>query len=131
MIMATEKIKFQTADEYISSFPKNVQDILEEVRAAIKKAVPDAEEVISYQIPAFKFHGWIFYYSAYTNHFSLSCPPPFTIFEEFKKELQPYELSKSTIRFPMEKPVPSGLITKMSKFRAKANMETEKTKKKK
>src|SRR5688572_18217958 len=116
--MAAEKVKFETAQQYIKSFPKDVQKILEEVRAAIRKAVPDAEEVISYNIPAFKLNGWIFYYSVYTKHFSLSCPPPFTVFEKFKKELARYELSKSTIQFPLDEPVPAKLITDMSKFRA-------------
>jgi uncharacterized protein YdhG (YjbR/CyaY superfamily) len=116
-------IKFETPDQYIKHFSKDVQTILLKVRQTIQKAVPEAEEVISYNIPAFKYHGWIMYYSAYTNHFSLSCPPPFTIFTEFKKELAAYEVSKSAIRFPLDKPVPTTLITAMAKFRAKENME--------
>jgi len=127
--MATQK--FQTADEYIGSFPKEVRDILQKVRQAIRKAVPEAEEVISYSIPAFKYHGWIFYYSAYKNHFSLSCPPPFTVFEDFEEELSSYEVSKSAIKFPLDKPVPVQLITRMAKFRAKENLEAETKKKKK
>jgi len=81
-----EKTKFETPDQYISTFPKDVQAILQKIRKTIQKAVPDAEEVISYNIPAFKFHGWVFYYSAYKEHYSLSCPPPFLIFDVFKKE---------------------------------------------
>lgn len=123
--------KFETVDEYISTFPKEVQGILQKVRKTIQKAVPEAEEVISYQIPAFKFHGWIFYYSAYKNHYSLSCPPPFTIFDVFKKELALYEMSKSAIRFPLDKPVPTALISEMSKYRANENLEAETRKKKK
>jgi uncharacterized protein YdhG (YjbR/CyaY superfamily) len=123
-----EREKFETPDDYIESFSKDVQAILKKIRSTIQKSVPDAEEVISYNIPAFKFHGWIFYYSAYTNHFSLSCPPPFTVFDKFAKELEPYELSKSTIRFPLDKPVPVKLITDMAKFRAKQNIEMELTK---
>jgi uncharacterized protein YdhG (YjbR/CyaY superfamily) len=135
--MATQQKKIETPEEYISTFPKDVQELLQKIRKTIQKAVPEAEEVISYQIPAFrvnasdKYHGWIFYYSAYKNHFSLSCPPPFTIFEVFKKELAPYELSKSAIRFPLDKPVPVVLISEMAKFRAKENLETEANKKKK
>lgn len=125
-----EKIKAQTADEYIKSFPKNKQDVLRKIQATLKKAVPDGEEVISYSIPAVKYHGWIFYYSMYTEHFSLSCPPPWTIFEKFKKELESYKLSKSTIQFPLDKPVPVKLIEDMAKFRAKENIELEKKKKK-
>lgn len=127
--MAT--IKFENPDQYIASFPKNVQTVLKKVRSTIQKAVPNAEEVISYNIPAFKYHGWILYYSAYTNHFSLSCPPPFTIFTKFKKELEPYEVSKSAIRFPLDEPVPTALISAIAKFRATENEETEAKKAKK
>jgi uncharacterized protein YdhG (YjbR/CyaY superfamily) len=130
--MAETKAKFETHDQYISTLSKDVQAILQKVRKAIKKAVPEAEEVISYSIPAFKYQGgWVFYYSAYTNHFSLSCPPPFTIFDEFKKELAEYEVSKSAIRFPLDKPVPVALITEMAKFRAKEALENAAKKKKK
>jgi uncharacterized protein YdhG (YjbR/CyaY superfamily) len=124
--MATEKIKFETVEQYIGSFPKDVQKILQSVRKTIQSAVPGAEEMISYQIPAFKLGNWIFYYSAYKNHYSLSCPPPFTVFEKFKKELAPYEVSKSAIKFPLDKPVPVKLISEMAKFRAE---EIEKKKK--
>jgi uncharacterized protein YdhG (YjbR/CyaY superfamily) len=125
-----EKTKFETPDQYISAFPKDVQAILQKIRKAIQKAVPDAEEVISYNIPAFKFHGWIFYYSAYKEHYSLSCPPPFIIFDAFKKELSVYEVTKSAIRFPLDKPVPTTLISEMAKVRAKANVASEGKKKK-
>ncbi|RAW00841.1 iron chaperone [Pseudochryseolinea flava] len=117
--------KFETPEEYIKSFAKPVQDVLKKVRGAVKKAVPDAEEVISYNVPAFKTTGWILYYSAYTNHFSISCPPPFTIFDVFKEELSAYKTSKSAIQFPLDEPVPVKLITDIAKFRAKENLETE------
>lgn len=119
--------KFETVDEYIKSFAKPIQEILKQVRATVKKAVPEAEEVISYNIPAFKLNGWIVYYSAYTNHFSLSCPPPFTIFEVFKKELAPYKQSKSAIQFPLDEPVPTKLIADIAKYRAKENAENQKS----
>ncbi|MBO9682060.1 MAG: DUF1801 domain-containing protein [Flavisolibacter sp.] len=119
--MATAKVKFETVEQYISSFPQNVQQVLKEVRTCIRKAVPEAEEVISYQMPAFRFNGWIFYYSAYTNHYSLSCPPPFTVFEKFKTELKPYEVSKSAIKFPLDQPVPKNLIMEMARFRMQEN----------
>lgn len=128
--MATTKTRFETAEQYIASFPEDVQKILQTVRKAIHTAVPGAEEVISYQIPAFNYHGWVMYYSAYKNHFSLSCPPPFTVFDAFKKELAPYEQSKSAIRFPLNEPVPVELIGRMAKFRAEENLEMEKKKKK-
>lgn len=124
--MAT-KTKFETVDQYIGSFPREVQKILREVRKCISKAVPDAEEVISYQMPAFKTDRWIFYYSAFTNHYSLSCPPPFTVFEEFKSELKSYEVSKSAIKFPLDEPVPVDLIVAMAKYRAQ-EMQSKKKK---
>jgi uncharacterized protein YdhG (YjbR/CyaY superfamily) len=124
----TTRARFETVDEYIASFPKDIQKILREIQKTIGKAVPGAEEVISYQVPAFKYKGWIFYYSAYTNHFSLSCPPPFTVFDEFKEELAGYDISKSAIRFPLDEPVPVKLIADMARFRARANEEQEKKK---
>lgn len=120
------KTDFKSAQEYIDTFPENIQKILQTVRRVIKKAVPEAEEVISYQIPAFKFHGWIFYYSAYKEHYSLSCPPPFTVFEEFASDLSQYKRSKSTIRFPLNEPVPEHLIEKMVKYQAEENLKREK-----
>jgi uncharacterized protein YdhG (YjbR/CyaY superfamily) len=120
------KTDFKSIDEYIGTFPEDVQETLERIRATIREAVPEAEEVISYQIPAFKYHGYIFYFSAYANHYALSCPPPWTIFEVFKEELAPYKLSKSTIQFPKSQPVPFELIGKMSKYRANENLERSK-----
>lgn len=114
------KTDFKNADEYIKTFPADKQAVLEHVREAIRKAVPKAEEVISYQIPAFKLDsGWVFYYSMYTNHFSLSCPPPFAPFKEFASELSKYKQSKSAVNFPLSEPVPVKLITQMAKFQAK------------
>ena len=117
------KTDYQSIDEYIAAYDKDEQKVLQKIRQTIHKAVPEAEEVISYQVPAFKYNGWIFYFGAYTNHYSISCPPPFTIFEAFKEELAPYEKSKSTIQFPKNKAFPYDLLTKMSKFRAKQNLE--------
>ncbi|MBL7698033.1 MAG: DUF1801 domain-containing protein [Chitinophagaceae bacterium] len=122
------KTDYKTIDEYIASRDADEQKVLQKIRETIQKVVPDAQEVISYQVPAFKYHGFIFYFSAYTNHYSLSCPPPWTVFDEFKKELSPFEMSKSTIQFPKAKPFPYDLLSKMSKFRAEENIELEKKK---
>jgi uncharacterized protein YdhG (YjbR/CyaY superfamily) len=119
------KTDFKNADEYLATLPKQVQQVLEQVRQTIRAAVPEAEEVISYQIPAFNYHGWVFYYSAYKQHFSLSCPPPFTVFEVFKQELSVYKRSKSTIQFPLDQPVPVKLIGAMAQYRAKENLERD------
>jgi uncharacterized protein YdhG (YjbR/CyaY superfamily) len=127
LILATKtstmaKTNFTTVQQYIESFDKEDQVVLQAMKQAILKAVPDAEETISYQIPAFKSNGWIFYLSAYKNHFSVSCPPPFTVFDEFKKELAGFEKSKSTVQFPKSHAVPYDLLSRMSKFRAEQNL---------
>lgn len=124
------KTDYKSIDDYIAAHDADEQKVLQEMREAIHKAVPDAEEVISYQVPAFKYNGWIFYFGAYTNHYSISCPPPFSVFDAFRKELAPYEKSKSTIQFPKSKPFPYDLLMKMSKYRAKQNDEAMKIKKK-
>lgn len=114
------KTAFQTPDEYIATFPANVQAVLRTVQQAIRKAVPAADEVISYQIPAFRLDGaWVFYYSAQAKHFSLLCPPPFTAQQAFKDDLTRYKQSKSAIQFPLDEPVPAKLIAAMAKHRAK------------
>jgi uncharacterized protein YdhG (YjbR/CyaY superfamily) len=125
----SSKNKFQTVDEYIGTFAKDVQGDLEKIRQTIKKAVPEAEEVISYQLPAFEFHGMLIYFSAYKEHYSLSFPPPFTLFEVFKQELSPYEVSKTTIKILMDKPLPLDLVSEIVKYRAKENLERGKKKK--
>jgi uncharacterized protein YdhG (YjbR/CyaY superfamily) len=122
------KTSFQTVDDYLASLPKATREVLQEVREIIQQAVPGAEEVISYNIPAFKHHGWIFYLSGHSAHFSLACPPPTHVMEEFKKELAPYKQSKSAIQFPLEEPVPAKLIRAMAKHRAKKNVEASKAK---
>ncbi len=115
---------FRNVDEYVETFPKHVQGILETLRRAIRKAVPEAEEVISYNMPAFKFHGRLLYFSAYKNHYSL-----FGAGKAFKKELSRYQGSKGTLRFPLDEPVPVKLISEIAKQRAKENLEREKKKK--
>ncbi len=118
------KTDFKTIDEYITTFPKEVQVTLETVRQTIHKAVPEAEEVISYQIPAFKYHGFILYFSGYANHFSISSPPP--TLDVFKDELANYKVSKSTVQFPYDQPVPKELISKIAKYRAQENLKKAK-----
>jgi len=125
------KTNFQTADEYIATFPEEVQEGLRQIRQAIRSAVPDAEEIISYQIPAFEYYGKLIYYSAYTKHYSLSVPPPFAIFEEFREQLSPYQMSKSAVQLPMDRPLPLELIGEMAKFGAADNRERQQKKKKK
>lgn len=114
------KTDFKTAEAYIASAPDADRAGLEAIRKAIRDAVPEAEETISYQIPAFRTgDGWIFYYSVYVNHFSIACPPPWTEREAFKAELAPYKMSKSAIQFPKSEPLPLELIGEMAAFRAR------------
>ena len=116
-------------DEYIESFPLENQKILKKIRAAIKEAAPEAEEVISYQMPAFKYHGILVYFAGYKNHYGFY--PASSGIKEFQKELSEFKYSKGTIQFPVDKPIPFGLIKRIVKFRAMENLEKSKNKKKK
>jgi uncharacterized protein YdhG (YjbR/CyaY superfamily) len=118
-----------TIDEYIASFPDDVQKKLEQVRNTIRKAAPGAEEKISYGIPAFNLNGqYLVYFAGYKKHIGMY-PVPGGV-KEFEKDFAPYYTSgKGTIQFPLEKPMPVGLITKIVKFRIKKNKEKAKTKK--
>ena len=116
-------------DGYIAGFPKNIQKVLQQVRTIIKKAAPGAEETISYAIPAFTYKGRILiYFAGFKNHISLYPAPREN--EAFKKELSAYKGGKGTVQFPLDKPMPLNLITKIVKFRIKENLERVKTKKK-
>jgi len=117
--MRNPKKQFKTMEEYISTFPKKVQDILEKLRQTISKSAPKAEETISYQIPTFKLNGNLVHFAAYTNHIGFY--PTTSAIEAFKKELSPYEKSKGTIKFPINKPIPFDLVSKIVKFRVKEN----------
>ena len=110
-----------TIDEYIADFPRDVQPLLEKVRAAIRKAAPDAEEAISYQMPTFKQHGNMIHFAGYNNHIGLY--PGSRPIAEFKDELTKYKTSKGTIQLPLDKPIPVGLIGKITKFCVKRNIE--------
>lgn len=117
------KTNFQSVDKYIATFPKNVQIILEEVKQAIKEVIPGAEELISYQIPAFKLNGsYIIYFAGWKNHISLY-PVTDEIKEKFKKDISSYKTSKGTLQFPLDKPMPLALIKKIVKHKLKDNLE--------
>jgi uncharacterized protein YdhG (YjbR/CyaY superfamily) len=104
---------------YIAGFPRPVQTVLKRVRSIIRKAVPDAEEVISYQIPGYKLHGKpVVYFAAFKEHYSLY-PSNARLVAALKKPLAGYEMSKGTIRFPLADGVPEKLIERIAKFRAK------------
>ena len=114
------KKEIQSINEYIATFPKNVQSILQELRQAIREAAPDAKEAISYQMPAFKLNGNLVWFAAYKNHIGFY--PKASAIEAFKEKLSPYETSKGTVKFPINKPIPLDLIKEMVRFRVKENL---------
>jgi uncharacterized protein YdhG (YjbR/CyaY superfamily) len=111
----------KTVDGYIAGFPPDVQEILQKIRMTIRKAAPDAEETISYQIPAFKQNGALVYFAAYQSHVGMY-PITRTVSEKFRKELSPYAAGKSTAKFPLDRPIPYTLISKIVKFRVDEKM---------
>ncbi len=116
------KTDFRSVDEYLATQPAAVRAVLERVRRAIHKALPDAEEGISYQIPAYRLHGGVvLYFAGWKKHVSIYPASP-ELAAAFAKELEPYELSKGTIRFPLAKPVPSELIGRIARFRAQESL---------
>ena len=122
------KTDFKSVDEYIASQPAAVQGILGRVRNAIREALPGAEEVISYQIPAYKLRGGrVLFFAGWKQHYSLY-PVGERLVAAFRDELASYEVSKGTIRFPLSQPVPVKLIGRIAKFRAKEVAEREKAK---
>ncbi|HWN88165.1 MAG TPA: DUF1801 domain-containing protein [Chitinophagaceae bacterium] len=114
--------KMQTSasvDEYIATADPQAKKALRDIRRTIKGAAPKAEEVISYQIPGYKYHGMLVFFAAWKNHISLY-PAPWSA-ESLKKEMSAYEGSKGTIKFPLDKAMPLTLIKKMVKYRMKEN----------
>lgn len=108
-------------DAYIAGFPTDVQTILIEVRATIKKAAPDAEETISYGMPAFKLNGKpLVYFAGFKNHIGFYATPTGQV--QFEKELSGYKQGKGSVQFPLNKPVPFELITKITAFRVAENL---------
>jgi uncharacterized protein YdhG (YjbR/CyaY superfamily) len=116
----------KSVDEYIASQPEAAQDALRRVRGAIRKAVPGAEETISYKMPTYKLRGGlVLYFAGWRRHYSLY-PASAHVVAAFKDGLAPYEVRKGTIRFPLSEPVPVKLIERIAKFRAKEVAEREK-----
>jgi uncharacterized protein YdhG (YjbR/CyaY superfamily) len=116
-VMTTKK--FKTIDQYISVFPPNVQILLETLRNTIKQAAPNAVEVISYNMPAFKLYGRILvYFAAHTKHIGFY-PGNSVTNEVFKDDLITYETSKGTVKFPFHKPIPLRLVKKIIKYKVK------------
>lgn len=123
------KTDFKSVDEYLASQPDAVRGILERVRGIIRKTVPAAEEGISYQIPVYKLAGKpVIYFAGWKQHYSLY-PVNDRVKAAFENEIAQYKLSKGTIRFPLSDPIPTKLIERIVKFRAKEVVEGGKLKK--
>jgi uncharacterized protein YdhG (YjbR/CyaY superfamily)/uncharacterized protein YndB with AHSA1/START domain len=114
------KLTPENVNKYISGYPVNVKKRLNAMRAAIKKAAPDAEEKISYGMPAYTYKGMLLYFAAHKNHIGLY--PMKSAIETFKEELKTYKCSKGTVQFPHDKPLPFNLITRIIKFRVNDNL---------
>jgi len=122
------KAAFKSVDEYVATHPEDVQAILRRVRGAIRKALPGAEEVISYQIPTYKLHGhYVVYFAGWKEHYSLY-PATGRLVAALRDDLAPYEVNKGTIRFPLGQPVPVKLIARIAKFLAKEAAERARAK---
>jgi uncharacterized protein YdhG (YjbR/CyaY superfamily) len=116
-------------DNYISKFPADVQTILQEVRETIRRAAPDAEEVISYQMPAFKLHGIVVYFAAWKEHIGLY--PPISGDKTVEKAIARYAGPKGNLQFPLDEPMPLKLIERIVKLRVKQNESKAAAKRKK
>ncbi len=119
----------ENVNEYIAAFDPAIRERLQQMRQVIKKAAPAAEELISYQMPAYKYHGVLVYFAGYKNHTGFYATP--TGHDAFSKELAVYKEGKGSVQFPHNQPLPLALISSIVKFRMKENLEREKAKKKK
>jgi uncharacterized protein YdhG (YjbR/CyaY superfamily) len=118
---AISKTKFRTVDEYLSGFPEGIADRLQNLRNTIKKNAPQAEELISYNIPAFKWQGMLVWYAGYKEHIGFY--PGASGIAAFKKELSKYKGAKGSVQFPLDKPLPLGLVAKIVRYRVRENRE--------
>jgi uncharacterized protein YdhG (YjbR/CyaY superfamily) len=115
--------KAKNIDEYIAMFPVPVQELLEELRTTIKTAAPEAQEVISYGMPAFKTKSVLVYFAAYKNHIGFY--PTSSGIAAFIEELAGYKVSKGTVQLPLDQPLPLALITKIVQFRVTENTKKQ------
>jgi uncharacterized protein YdhG (YjbR/CyaY superfamily) len=111
----------QTIDEYIAGFPPDVQEILQEIRATIRQAAPDALETIKYRMPTFTLKGNLVHFAAFQKHIGFYPVP--TGIEKFKEELSVYKQGKGSVQFPLNKPIPYDLISRIVEFRVQENLK--------
>lgn len=119
--MDGNKITYASIDDYISKFPPEAQEILETLRKVIKQSAPDAKEKISYQMPTFDLHGNLVHFAAYPNHIGFYPVP--SGMNEFNQELSEYKRGKGSVQFPIDKPLPYELISKIVQFRVAENIK--------
>ena len=126
MEKSNNAVPFTNIDEYLATLPDDKRQVLENLRQTIKEAAPKAEEVISYMMPAFKYHGMLVYFAAFKNHFSLF--PGGALVEQFKEELKSFKTSKGTISFTAENPLPTALVKKIVWHLMEQNEEKQRLK---
>ena len=123
------KTNYQSIDEYHQSFSGETLERMVAIRKIIRQIVPEAEESISYQIPCFKYHGYLLYYASFPHHITLSHPFSQEFWDHFRKELENYKKSKAAIQLPLSEPLPAALIRDIVAFRRKENEERSNSKK--
>jgi len=119
--MTSARTKFEDIDSYIASFPEETRKLLQQLRITVSKAAPEAKETINYGMPTFTLKGNLVHFAAFKNHIGFY-PTPSGI-EAFKKELSVYEGAKGSVQFPLAKPIPFDLISKIVEFRVKENLK--------
>ena len=119
--METLSKKFNSVDQYIRSLPPQSKTKMIELRALIKKTAPDAEELISYNMPSFNYYGRLVYYAAFKSHIGFY--PMASGIAAFEKEISKFKWAKGSVQFPLEKPLPVSLITKIIRYRVNENKE--------
>ncbi|MEY4933202.1 MAG: hypothetical protein RLZZ403_1522 [Pseudomonadota bacterium] len=118
--MATARVTYPSIDDYIAASPAAVQPVLRKIRSVIRKAAPDAEETISYQMPAFRQHGILLYFAAFKNHIGLY--PPVRGDVQLERAVGPYAGQKGNLRFPLDQPMPFELIERIARFRVRQDL---------
>ncbi len=127
--MKSSRASPKTVDEYIDTFSPGVQAILRRVRQIVREAAPEAQEVISYRMPAFKQNGVLVYFAAFNSHIGLY--PPVSGDTRIRKAIAPYAGEKGNLRFPLDKPIPYDLIARITELRLKQNLAKAAGKRKK
>ncbi|MCX6214710.1 DUF1801 domain-containing protein [Spirosoma sp.] len=121
-----ETVPVTTIDAYIAGFPENVQELLQQVRATVRSAAPNAEEAISYGMPTLKLNGNLVHFAAFKNHIGFY-PAPQGL-DAFKEELAGYKGAKGSVQFPLDQPLPLDLIARITKYRVEQNLVNVKKK---